>query len=476
MNNQTVRLVGRTVALVAATCITTAAMAATAANHGAAPTVSEGDVTRLKGTFMTRGKAATFTLPSGATVSVFADTEASLLTDPQQLMLLPGRKVATYSVILRKGRVEVSLPESGSSSIAVAIGTPSDTRVVTLSGKVTVRAEGHNVTALSYSGMTTVTQGPKLMRLPSGIKRQFTGKSGFSDQPALAATSFVGGKRVWLCLRDRVGISGYSWAPVPFASGYAVTLRDQATSNVIARAQTKSPLFEAQSLQLSPGKYTLQIAAVDGDGFLSPMATAMDLAVVGVVLPPGAEIQKNDSILLGADQLISLSNAEGLTLTTADHRVNVPAGSPFGLAKQDRASILIHPPGTASPSTLTLIRRENQVTAWVGPKFVTWPMDAVDLRIDLKDARGNPLRPHIKPVMHVTIGIDPFDVAWTADGGSYRAQIPAQTGRGPWVVRLEVLDQNGVLIGRDFVEIDRTKLQPKPHNLSTSLEATADNF
>jgi hypothetical protein len=185
--------------------------------------------------------------------------------------------------------------------------------------------------------------------------------------------------------------------------------------------------------------------------------------VVGVDLPPGALIQKNDTILLGSDQTVTLSHAQGLTLTTADHRVNVPADAPFGLAKQDHASILVHPPDGGSPTMLSLARRENLVTAWVGPKYATWPMDPVDLRIDLKDDHGNPLNPSIKPTMHVTIGIEPMPVEWVNEGTSFRAQIPAQTGRGPWVVRLEVLDQHGVIIGRDFVEVDRSQVTWKKH-------------
>ena len=462
MNKQTVRRAGRVLALVASFAAT-AASAATAAGKGSSPEVISGDVTRLRGTFMTKGQAATFELPGGGTVSFFPDTEASLLTDPQMLMLLPSKKTPTFSVILRKGRVDIDVPDKNPPVVAVAVGTPADTRVVTLSGKASLRADGHNVTAVSYVGLTTVTQGPKLLRLPNGTKRTFLGKSGFQEQPLLKATSWIGGKKVWLALRNSVEVSGYSWAPISGAASYAVALRNQTTAQIVAKASTKEPIFESTGLKLTPGQFELEVAGVDREGFLSPEHRSLGITVVGVDLPPGALIQKNDTILLGSDQTVTLTHAQGLTLTTADHRVNVPADAPFGLAKQDHASILVHPPDGGSPTMLSLARRENLVTAWVGPKYATWPMDPVDLRIDLKDDHGNPLNPSIKPTMHVSIGIEPMPVDWVNEGTSFRAQIPAQTGRGPWVVRLEVLDQHGVIIGRDFVEVDRSQVTWKKH-------------
>jgi hypothetical protein len=33
-------------------------------------------------------------------------------------------------------------------------------------------------------------------------------------------------------------------------------------------------------------------------------------------------------------------------------------------------------------------------------------------------------------------------------------------GPGPWVVRLEVVDQYGVIIGRDFAEVSKTRTRP----------------
>jgi hypothetical protein len=444
-----------------------------AAKHGP-PEVVTGNVTRLKGTFMAKGEPVTIALPSGGTIRFYANTEATFLTDPQALMLLPGKKTATYSVILRKGQVDVELPEEGTPRSAVAVGTSSDTRVVTLSGKVCMRAEGANITTLSYGGLTTVTQGTKLTRLPNQIKRTYLGKAGTTDLGLLGSTSWVGGKRVWLAIRSTVKVSGYTWSPVAGAIGYEIALVDKATGQALHQQRTLDTRLEGDGFDLKPGQYELRITAIDRDGFISPQSQTFDIRVVGVVLPPGAEILKNNTISIGFEQKLSLEHAEGLTLTTADHRGNVPATSAFGLANQDRASILIHPQAGGDVTTLTLVRRENLVQAWVGPKHVTWPLDPVELRIELKDARGQKLDPRVEPTAKVTIGVTPVTVDWIRDENFWHAQLPAQTGRGPWVVRLEVLDQYGVLIGRDFVEVALTQAPRKKDANATNPDPLVD--
>jgi hypothetical protein len=469
----TARRAGRALNLALAAVIAASAASATAAGKWGPPEVTAGNVTKLRGSFMTKGEPATLSLPGGGAVVVYADTEASLLTESQGLMLLPGKKTVTYSVILRKGHIDVELPEQNPPALAVIVSTKADTRIVTLSGKTSIRAEGYNVTAVSYQGLTTVTQGTKLTRLPNKVKRTYQGKSGNVDHDLLAATSYVNGKRVWLATRGTVKASGYTWAPVAKAVGYKLSLEDKLDGRIITQQRVTEPRFEATNVELGPGQYELKVTAIDRDGFFSPQSGNLNLRVVGVKLPPGAELQKNDTIALGSNQQISLSHAEGLTLTTADHRGNVPATSAFGLASQERASILIHDPDGADTSTLTLVRREYLVRVWVGPKLVTWPLEPVELRIELMDEQGNRLAPTVEPAARVLLGTDPVEVDWTKGSSTWHARLSPQSGQGPWVVRLEVLDQYGVLIGRDFVEVSSSALRRKDTD-STNLEPSVE--
>ncbi len=59
----------------------------------------------------------------------------------------------------------------------------------------------------------------------------------------------------------------------------------------------------------------------------------------------------------------------------------------------------------------------------------------------------------LKPT--VTLGIEPIEVAFTRDGNRLTGTVPPNAAPGPWVLRVEVQDQFGALLGRDFLEIGK---------------------
>jgi hypothetical protein len=89
----------------------------------------------------------------------------------------------------------------------------------------------------------------------------------------------------------------------------------------------------------------------------------------------------------------------------------------------------------------------------VGPKYVRWPGDSVQIQVALTGADGATAPAWIEPRFRVLLGIDELEVSWTKHHDKFTAEVPAQTGEGPWVVRVEVHDKYGHPLGRDFVEI-----------------------
>jgi hypothetical protein len=197
----------------------------------------------------------------------------------------------------------------------------------------------------------------------------------------------------------------------------------------------------------------LAVAAIDSDGFVSTNLSKVPITVVGLELPGGATALPNDTIVVAPEQQLRLTYAEGLTLTTADHRHGISATEPFGLQGLDRAVILVHPTGGGEACSLTLVRRLPLVSAWVGPKLALWPDDAVALQVSFVDAFGRPPPPSVIPSVNVYVGVEPVVVDWEKHDDLWQAKLPAVHGSGPWVIRLEVTDQYGAIIGRDFAEI-----------------------
>lgn len=440
-----------------------------AAGNGALPEVASGEVVRLRGQWMTKSQPAELRLPGGGRIIVHGGTDASLLTDPQALMLMPGKKTPTYSIILRRGLVDIDVPNESPARVAVAVGAPGNIRLVTLTGQCSVRVDGRNVIAVGHTGLTTVSQGTKLVRLPNAVKRVFAGQAPPADVPLLDATRWIGGRRVWIATTNQpVPVSGYVWAPVPGAVSYVVALRERGTHRLLSATTVNGPAVETLSLPLEPGKYDLDVAAIDRDGMVSNKHTQLPIAVVGVALPGGAVVRPRDTVELAAEQQVRLTHAEGMTLTTASHRSGVAGSEPFGLDGLDRAAILIHPPGGGDTATLTLVRRQPAVSVWVGPKLATWPDDPIQLQVSFVDDRGRPTPSSVESTVRVFVGVEQVEVQWDKQGSLWQARLPTMKGPGPWVVRLEVVDQYGVIIGRDFAEVSKTRVRPPLLDLDPS--------
>jgi hypothetical protein len=89
----------------------------------------------------------------------------------------------------------------------------------------------------------------------------------------------------------------------------------------------------------------------------------------------------------------------------------------------------------------------------MGPKALHWPGDDVHIEVDIRGT-DTPAPPSwIEPRFRVLLGIDELDVAWRHVDGKFLADVPPQAGDGPWIVRVEVDDQYGHPLGRDFLEI-----------------------
>lgn len=430
-----------------------APVSAAAAGDAASPTVVSGEVVRSRGQWSTKSKPAEWGLPGGGHIAVHDGTDATLLTEPQALALLPEAKIPTYSVILRRGAIDIDVPNANPTRIAVSVGTPTQVRTFTLSGKSTIKVVGRNVIAVCHDGQTTVAQGSKLVRLPTAVKRVYTTK-GFKDRPLLEAPPWVGGRRIWISTTGAaIPISGYVWKPVQGATGYLVSLRELAAGRTLAQSRVALPAMGAFQGSFNPGRYQLEVATIDSDGLPSHEVAQIPVSVVGVEAPGGAVPMPKDTLAIGREQKVRLISAEGLTLTTAAHQTGVAGTKPFGLEGLDRASILIHPAGGGDPATLTLVRRQELVSAWVGPKLATWPSDPLDLQVNFVDGRGVPTPTNIAPAVRVMVGVEPVNVTWNKQGDHWHARLAPMSGKGPWVVRLEVVDQHGVVIGRDLAEI-----------------------
>lgn len=427
----------------------------------------QGTASIVGGRNVAGAEGARYRLPGGIRVSLGPNAEASVVAQPQMLALTSGKRTPTYSVFLRSGTVDVDVPEG--SFGAVAIAGPAEVRVIARRGQSLTLASGSFVYAYSTKYPLLVSQKERLATLAPGIIRQFSRAAPPADRPALSAPKWLAGRRVWLAVPEAAKVSDFAWSPVPDARSYTIELRQAANGQLLEQFTESSTKIGDSLPPLKAGNYELVVHATDELGLPGLASTPLRLQIVGVEVPPGARLKPDARIELSQSQTVKLSNADGLLLTRSREREKRRASEPIGIANGQPTPIVIHGEDAASPCLMWLLPSQTPVSATVGPKWVIWPQQSVDLEVRWTDALGQRLAPDVEPTVSVFVGIEPVDVVWDKEPDVWRARLAPQPGRGPWVVRLEVHDQAGGLLARDFVEVE-----PRPRRQTQALTSLAE--
>jgi hypothetical protein len=113
-------------------------------------------------------------------------------------------------------------------------------------------------------------------------------------------------------------------------------------------------------------------------------------------------------------------------------------------------------PGDHFEAKLWLVPRQVRARVEFGPKVPVWPHDQLEIRVRVEEVNASGAIAAADEVRaRVLLGLEPVDVAFVRDGNILRGVLPPQSGKGPWVVRVEVQDQTGTELGRDFIEVAR---------------------
>ena len=440
----------RTVLSVASLCWVATFAQPTAAST---PTPFQGSATIVGGRNVAGANGARYRLPGDIRITLGPNAEAGIAAQPQMLALKSGKRTPTYSVFLSSGKVDVDVPDA--SGGAVAIAGPADVRVIVQRGHVATLAAGHDMYALSSKYPLLVSQKDRLSTLAPGVIRQFSRVTAPSDHPALEAPRWLTGHQVRLAIPDAARVSDLSWSAVAGAETYAVELWRSDDGQLVGEYAGKSTSIGQTVPPLTSGNYRFVVRATDRFGLPGLESLPLLIRIVGVDVPPGAQLKPDARIELAPTQTIQLNNADGLSLTRSRERVKRPASEPVGMVDGQPTPIMIHGDDASAPCMVWLLPGKTPVSAHAGPKWVIWPQQTVTLEVHWTDGLGNRLGPHVEPVVNVFVGIEPVDVTWEKQPEYWRAVLAPQPGHGPWVVRLEVRDQQGGLLARDFVEVEQ---------------------
>ncbi|HKY36962.1 MAG TPA: hypothetical protein VJN18_13545 [Polyangiaceae bacterium] len=393
----------------------------------------------------------TKTLPGGAVLTFSADAKYDV-GRPIKLQLAPtgSDKTTVQMIKLSAGRVSVSIPEAKHPKTAVLIQAPRKVSAVAKGGQSSVIIGAERVTVAALTGEMLAALGNDWKSLPSGIVRSFG--AGATSEQAVPPTP-----RLSLPRSMHLALRGKATTSVHAASSANVDHKRLWLYRVEGTKRTKLLEVEwrsdTESLPpLAPGRYELQARAVDRFGVESPISAPLSLRVIGADLPEGTRLS-GETILLGRSTRVKLIGAEGLEATLGRASLFVPAPADIGLTRGQSTLLRLREQGAKEELSIQLEPRTLRAEIAIGPKTARWPGDPLHVSVKLFDHRGKPVSDPLKSKPRVFVNVDPVTPNWSHSGNTYSAKVPPASGSGPWVVRVEVSDDFGDEVGRNFIEL-----------------------
>jgi hypothetical protein len=441
--------------LAALTLSLVCAVSSSPAEAAAKTGVVAGSGTSAGGGFTAGPDGAEYLLPSQARIALAPGAAVRMFPVPQQLQLAPGAKTTTYSFALVQGRADVTVPARPKSAVLCQIGKLSTVIGV---GQATVLALGDKSTVASVDGDVRTLLHDHWQTLPPGTIARFgDGQSGL-PQPALAAPGLTPGQRLWFSPGEPVAITGFGVQPVARAQRYDLRLQGKDGSGEQRRRVEGARLTDSFT-PLASGEYRITARSIDAEGIAGAWSSAEIVRVVGVALPPGGHAEGGD-IFIGKGQEVSFSNTDGLEMTYEGAGRYVPASQAVSLYRGDTTVVSFRVPGSVYPTTARLRPRNLYAHVAIGPRRAVWPKDPVEIVVELKTKGSRGVPEWLELKSEVKLGIEPIEVTFSRQGNRLVGVVPPPDKPGPWVLRVEVKDQFGALLGRDFLEIAKAPAAP----------------
>jgi hypothetical protein len=398
----------------------------------------------------------TRTLPGGAVLTFSKDAKYELGRPIKLQLATTGTEKTSVQVIkLTAGRVSVTIPDfKKQPKTAVLIQMPRKVSAVAKGGQSLVIAASDRITVAAVRGEMLAALGNDWKPLASGVVRSF-GAGVTSEQPVPPAPKLSVANSMLLAL------DGDASTKVRALPAQNVTYRQLSLFRVEGNKRSKLSDAEWRSDEqalprLTTGRYEVLARAVDRFGVESANSEPLTLRVIGAQLPEGARLV-SDSILLGRTGRVKLIGADGLEASYGRANVFIPVPKDVGLARGESTLLRLREPGAKQELGIKLEPRTLKADVEIGPKSARWPGEALQVTVKLFDHKGKPSKDELKHKPQVFVNVAHVIPTWTHSGNTYTAKVAPAAGTGPWVVRVEVNDDFGDPVGRDFIELGSAK-------------------
>jgi hypothetical protein len=416
------------------------------------PVLIAGVLSPTAGAFAAGAEGAEWLLPGDARIVASPGSEFRVIGKPQKLALGPRKNTPGYTVLLRSGTLRVSVPSGGRSAVVVA--APRKTNVLVVSGAMTIAASTERVAVANSAGETSIGVGSDSLRaLPAGMMRQID--SGTGAVRALAdSPSSLDAPSLSFSFGADVTLGAMRWPSANGTSGYRVEIRNE-KGRVVGTRETREPGLAAGTFRLSPGKYVASVVGIDPSGLDASKPVEQPIRVVRLTIPERGFVDAEGAVHVPPGRALALAEADGVEMTYGGGDYFVGAPRNLELVRPEPRLVRFRLPGNPAEAKLWLVPRQIHARVEFGPAVPTWPRDALEIRVRVEEVNAPAAAEPIEVLPRVLLGVEPVHVVFVRDGNLLRGVLPPQAGKGPWVVRVEVADQSGAELGRNFIEVAR---------------------
>lgn len=304
------------------------------------------------------------------------------------------------------------------------------------------------VAIAALSGDVLIGQDSKFKSLPEGTIRLFSRVSGLSkDVPLPGKPTLLGDKSLYVALSGPV--------TVPLRTDSTSPLRlvvvDQRGDPVTSPSEV--PGSGKLSVEVPRAGTYYAVARELGEAQVAgPLSEPVKIQVLG--LAEGEREPIEGVFLLEHGERLRLAGTDGLEVRYDSSPLYVPAASSFGLSQPKETRVEFRNP--LEPEQKVVLRLAPKILKKeleLGPAGARWPGAPVKVRVGFWDGAGKLLRDGQDLDVRITVNSALVKVDWKVTAEGLVASLNKQTGQGPWVVRVNVLDRHGRTIARDFLEV-----------------------
>lgn len=360
----------------------------------------------------------------------------------------------TYVYRLTRGEVDVTVAPNGRNSTAVLVYTPNGLSAAISQGRGVIRVDPNVISFTAQTAPMLVAKGEhsRLLRaqrtLAIDVARGGFHEVGLPNPPTLFLEH-------GLALNlPRIGFEAtVRMKPDPEIERYEIALLKRSADAWVAIDTQQTTKTEALFKGNGSGDYAVVGRAFDRFGIESPTSAALGFRAVGVKLPEGAQLVSG-GFALTPRQHLEFSEVDGLIMSFGFGESFIEAPRTLSLQRGKGALVRLLDPRNRGEVRFQLVPHVVRAQIELGSPRTTWPKDRTLAVVKLVTGAGRPLTSSAGYTAEVSINSERRRVRWERSGNTMRAVIPPpRYMAGPWVLRVEVKNRLGELVGRNFLEI-----------------------